>query len=98
MKNVKHIVFVKHNGCDKIFLFAVPSWNTIKKGTNVLVETMYGNKEAVCVTESFFCDPHTVDCIIQATGAYTPLKNVIGVVKEVTTTKVEPIEMNELPF
>jgi hypothetical protein len=71
-----NIVLVNQGG--KNFLFAVPENVTLKKGDRVLCNTMRGEQDGICATDSFEVDEHALKQIATLTGAYFPLKAVIG--------------------
>lgn len=71
-----NIVFVNQGG--KNFLFAVPKNVTLKKGDRVLCNTMRGEQEGICATDSFEVDERALKQIADLVGAYFPLKAVVG--------------------
>lgn len=71
-----NIVFVNQGG--KNFLFAVPKNVTLRKGDRVLCNTMRGEQEGICATDSFEVDHHALPWIADLVGAYFPLKAVVG--------------------
>lgn len=71
-----NIVFVNQGG--KHFLFAVPENVTLKKGDRVLCNTMRGEQDGICATDSFEVDEYALKQIATLTGAYFPLKGVVG--------------------
>lgn len=74
-----NIVFVNQGG--KNFLFAVPKNVTLKKGARVLCNTMRGEHDGICATDSFEVDHHALTWIAYLVGAYFPLKVVVGKVE-----------------
>ena len=71
-----NIVLANQGG--KNFLFAVPKNVTLKKGDRVLCNTMRGEQEGICATDSFSVDEHALKQIADLVGAYFPLKEVVG--------------------
>ena len=71
----QHIgIFAKHDGCNKEFLFAVPTGMTVHKDDVLLVDTIYGPAVAVATSEIF--ESQDLAEIAQRYGAYLPLKEV----------------------
>lgn len=70
------IVFAKHDGCEKEFLFEVSQGMVIKSGDILLVETMYG-KRIARATGDMSTGEYT-DKILTNLGAYLPLKRVLA--------------------
>jgi len=70
-------VFVKHDGCNKEFLFSVDPFMRVRKGDIVLVDTMQGPQVGT-VTSDIFESPN-LDEIAVRFGAYLPLKKVLQV-------------------
>ncbi|MFA5706605.1 MAG: hypothetical protein WDA41_09645 [Candidatus Neomarinimicrobiota bacterium] len=73
-----NIVFVKHEGCCNDFVFRVPDELVphIDKNQTVLVNTMHGLALGITQT-NVICGPGVQDIAIK-TGAYLPLKSVVG--------------------
>ncbi len=74
-----NIVLVNQGG--KNFLFAVPKNVTLKKGDRVLCNTMRGEQDGICATDSFEVDERALKQIADLVGAYFPLKSVVGKVE-----------------
>ena len=72
----KNIVIVKQG--TKNYTFGVPTNTQLKKGDIVLCDTMTGEREGVCFTDSFNVDDNALEQILLLTGGYKPIKNVIG--------------------
>jgi hypothetical protein len=68
------LVFAKHDGCNKEFLFAVPFDMEVRKGDVLLVDTMHGLTVATATSEMF--EGMDIDEVAQKFGAYLPLKEV----------------------
>jgi len=82
MKNLRNLVFVKHENQDKQFLFEVPLDAQLYKGDKVFCNTRYGRSLGICETESFLVDDRVASYIIGAVGAYEPLKQILGYATE----------------
>lgn len=74
-----NIVLANQGG--KNFLFAVPKNVTLKKGDRVLCNTMRGEQDGICATDSFEVDERALKQIADLVGAYFPLKSVVGKVE-----------------
>lgn len=89
-----NIVLANQGG--KNFLFAVPKNVTLKKGDRVLCNTMRGEQDGICATDSFEVDERALKQIADLVGAYFPLKEVVGKVevarfdKAITEDKLIP--------
>lgn len=68
------LVFAKHDGCNKEFLFAVPYYIEVRKGDVLLVDTMHGLQVVTATTEMF--EGRNIDEVAEKFGAYLPLKEV----------------------
>lgn len=68
------LVFAKHDGCNKEFLFAVPFDMEVRKGDVLLVDTMHGRTVATATSEMF--EGKNIDEVATKFGAYLPLKEV----------------------
>ena len=68
------LVFAKHDGCNKEFLFAVPFDMEVRKGDVLLVDTMHGLTVATATSEMF--EGRNIDEVATKFGAYLPLKEV----------------------
>jgi len=97
MKTVYNLVFVKHDGCSKNFLFQAPPNTKMLVGQRLFVDTMYGEKEATAITNNFHVGPDAAMEIIKGCGAYSPLKFVTGFAKKVEKYEKEPI-IDDVPF
>lgn len=97
MRKVYNLVFVKHDGCDKTFLFQLPVNVSVWSGQRLFVDTMYGEKEATAITNNFHVGPDAAMEIIKGCGAYSPLKFVTGFAKKVEKYEKEPI-IDDVPF
>ena len=73
--NTFRLIFAKHDGCPKEFLFSVPPNIALHKGDILLVETAVGPAIATATSEPFV----SIDMngLAVKLGAYLPLKNVI---------------------
>ena len=71
------IVFARHDGCEKEFLFEVPQRMVVKSGDILLVETMHGKQIAQATVDMSTGD--YPDDILLRLGAYLPLKRVLAV-------------------
>lgn len=71
-----NIVLVSQNG--QKYLFTVPKGITLKNGDRVLCNTMRGEQDGICATDSFEVDEHALKQIADLVGAYFPLKAVVG--------------------
>ena len=85
------LIFVKHEGMERSFLFAVDPMIDIKQGTKLMVDTCKGQKKAVAICDSFVVNERAMQNIVLATGAYLPLRQVVGIVKRVTEERVVPL-------
>lgn len=84
------LVLCKHEGVDKVYLFRAPAFSYV--GDDVIVETERGEQPAKVVeTYSIDTDSKAYRFIVEAAGAYEPLKRVL---KEVSyrTLKYEEEE------
>lgn len=75
---MNNLVFIKHMGDKKHYLFEVPMAIKLKKGDKVFCDTMYARQFGECVTDSFYVDDTSRECIVIGCGAYEPLKSVVG--------------------
>ena len=88
------LVFAKHDGCSKEFLFAVPYYLEVRKGDILLVNTVKGLTVATATTEMF--EGRNVDEVALRYGAYLPLKEVKQVCGKVLQTFIENKVRNEI--
>lgn len=72
-------------------MFAVDPATEIKKGTEILVDTCKGRCRVVAVCDSMTMSEEAVKNMAIATGAYLPLRKVLGIVKKVVKEKVIPL-------
>lgn len=78
-KQMGVLIFAKHPGCDKEYLFKVPDeLHTPHKGDVLLVRTIRGFQIAVASSE-FFESPNADEVATHFPGAYLPLKTVVQV-------------------
>lgn len=68
------IIFAKHDGCNKEFLFEVPAGMHPVKNDVLWVDTAYGETVAVATSDTIFV--HEAEQIVERLGAYLPLKKV----------------------
>ena len=94
MRTYRCLIFAKHDGSDKAFLFTIDPLYDVKNGQRLLVETMHGETEAMAVGDSFMADDRAVNSIVTGTGAYFPLKKVIGTVETDIKDFCEQIKVN----
>lgn len=73
---MKSIIFAKHDGCDKEFIFEVPEGMKPCKNDVLWVETSFG--ETVAVATSDWIKGLHVEEIVERFGGYLPLKKVIA--------------------
>lgn len=76
-KQYYNLVFVNH-GTTKNYLFQAPLTIRLNKGEKVFAETIQGECIGTCVTDSFIADKFITEQIITGTGAYEPLKEIVG--------------------
>ncbi len=93
------LVFVRHEDDKRAFLFCVDPVTDMREGTMVMVNTIYGQKEARCVCDSFIVGKRAMNNLAKASGAYLPLKSVAGIIEyETVTHKVIRELQSDLPF
>ena len=68
------IIFAKHDGCNKEFIFEVPAGMYPVENDILWVDTAYGETVAVATSDTIF--GHRVEQIVERFGAYLPLKKV----------------------
>lgn len=73
-----NLVFINHSYKERNFLFQLPLPMKLKSGEKVFVETIQGECMGTCVSDSFIVGEHETACIMAGTGAYLPLRDVIG--------------------
>ena len=78
MSKFVDLVLVRHTENERTFLFQAPAFSHLKKGERVLVSTMTGSAEGTVVASETFDDGSDAFAfIVQATGAYLPLRRVM---------------------
>jgi len=85
-----NLVFCKHEGNNKQYLFEVSMSVSLDTGDRVFVNTIYGQKEAICTTENFYVEDEAAKAIIKGCSGYFPLAQVIG--RSVTVQECQPFE------
>ncbi len=93
-----NLVFVKHVGDYKSYLFRVPMQIQLKAGEQVFVDTIQGEYMGTCISSSFIVDKYTIEQIIAGTGAYEPLKYVIGWAEKQDGYKCIDFRLVDVPF
>jgi hypothetical protein len=95
-----NLVFVKHDGCSKQFLFQAPLDASLHMGQRVYVDTKNGECEATVSRENFFVNKGTARTITEGCGGYWPLKCVLGRMQD--NIKIERKKVafatDEIPF
>ena len=81
------IIFAKHDGCDKEFLFEVPAGMSPVKNDVLWVDTAYGETVAVATSDTIFV--HEIDQLAERLGAYLPLKKVKAYANRSLQTYIE---------
>lgn len=71
------IVFARHDGCEKEFLFEVHQGMVVKSGDVLLVDTIKGKQIAIA-TGDMSKGEYSEEILIKL-GAYLPLKRVLAV-------------------
>ena len=69
-----NIIFAKHDGCNKEFIFEVPNGMNPKKNDILWVDTIRG--ETVAVATSDVISGCQMEQLVEKLGAYLPLKRV----------------------
>jgi len=98
MRNIRNLVFIKHERSNRQYLFEVPLDVRLFKGDKVFCDTIRGRSVGICETESFLVDDRVASYIIGAVGAYEPLKPVVGYATEIKNYKLKPFDSPDLPF
>lgn len=75
-----NLAFVKFDGNSKVYVFLNPTDQILKKGTRVLVDTKYGEKQATVLTGIKLQEQY-LDNLLEAIEATKPLKYVLGIVR-----------------
>lgn len=68
------IIFAKHDGCDKEFIFEVPAGMYPVRNDILWVDTSMGETVAVATSDTIW--GQKVEQIVERFGAYLPLKKV----------------------
>ena len=97
MRNIRNLVFIKHERSNRQYLFEVPLDVRLFKGDKVFCDTIRGRSVGICETESFLVDDRVASYIIGAVGAHDPLKQVIGYAEESKDYKLRPFDF-DTPF
>lgn len=102
MEEFYHLVFCKHSGSGKAFLFALDPVRNLHDGDKVLVDTRKGESQALVVGDSFCVNFYALKSIAAAMGATLPLRKVIGIYvveEKQVIQKVERLErFQKIPF
>lgn len=100
MKKYICLVFARHENSTKPFLFCVEPITDIRDGTKLYVQTIHGDSEATAIGNSFVVDGRALDAVVKATGAYLPLKRVIGAVQYELVRKrnIVPLDPSNILF
>jgi hypothetical protein len=93
-----NLVFIKHENSDKIYLFQAPLTIRLKADEKVFVDTIQGECIGTCVSNSFIVGEYETDCIVVATGAYKPLKDVIGWAEKQEGYRCIDFGLVDIPF
>ena len=93
-----NLVFINHSDKEKNYLFQAPLTIRLKAGEKVFADTAQGEAMGDCVTDSFIVDEYTAEQIIEGTGAYKPLKDVIGWAKKQEGYKCIDFGLVDIPF
>lgn len=94
-----NLVFVRHDGNYTNYLFQAPLQINLRVSEKVFVDTVSGRVPANCVSDSFIVDGYTAQQIIAGSGAYLPLKRVVGRAKErYECEEFIPPEGENIPF
>lgn len=89
-----NLVFCQHEGCNKQYLFMAPLHVSLSEGARVVVDTVHGQKDATCSTDSFYVEDEAAKSIAKGCGGFFPLKPVIG--KSIMVWQCQTFE--DLPF
>lgn len=83
VSDIVNLVFVRHEGNGKLYLFRVPVRRLIADGTLVSVRVRGGRKEIGTVdTQSFYVTETLARVIARACGGHWPLAEVVGIYEE----------------
>ncbi len=91
-----NLIFCKHDGDPKSYLFELPMAYEVGAsdiGRTVIVDTIRGEVEAKIVSRNIIVPASAARDIALNTGAYLPLKKVVGVVQ----TRIARLD-EDLPF
>lgn len=93
-----NLVFINHGNSSKNYLFKVHLKVSLKKGEKVFVKTPKGECIATTASDSFIVDNYTAEQIIAGTGAYKPLKDVIGWAEKQEGYRCAYFDIIDIPF
>jgi hypothetical protein len=93
-----NLVFVKHDGQNKEYLFQAPLNVELKAGDRVFCDTMRGSAQAVVTEENLIVPEAIANRIAKRCGAYLPLKKIFGMAVEKTSYTVQRFDEIDLPF
>jgi hypothetical protein len=95
-----NLVYVRHPGCDKPFIFQMPLNQKAQAGDRFVVDTMVGRCHATAAESSFITPIETARCIVTMSGGYFPPAWVAGRLQDIVETKevLFPVNPDELPF
>lgn len=97
------LIFAKHDGKEKEFIFRIPDGAVANKGDMLWVETMRGNDIAIASSDVFIAD----EDVAVRYGAYLPIKSALGIIskefysavaKRVLNKCMLEYTENDLPF
>lgn len=87
-----NIIFAKHPGCNKTYIFMLPSLdNIVKKGEKIKVDTRDGEQLAVACSESIIFPNEIAKSITQAIDGYWPL----AMAKSIITTETKTVQIEK---
>lgn len=89
-----NIIFAKHDGCDKEYIFEVPEGMHPVKGDMLWVNTSKG--ETVANATSDMISGHGVEQIADKFGAYFPLKKVLAYANRGIETYIKNIAYEKI--
>ena len=93
----QNLVFINH-GCGRNYLFKLPLHIRLRTGEKVYVNTIRGQEMGICASDSFIIDNYTKQQIVVGTGAYEPIKEVIGYAQEQTGYRCIEFDLMSVPF
>jgi hypothetical protein len=93
-----NLVFIRHKGKNKNYLFNVPLNIRLKASNTVFTATSKGESFGMCMSDSFIVGEHETACIMMGAGAYYPLKDVIGFAKKQEGYRLIDFRLAEVPF